>query len=390
MKKQISYKVVSLVFSILVVCFAIAFYAVAWDEPLQNPPGCTSRDPGCDAPINVGNVGQHKTGTLRVAGLTADGETHLAWDSGNVGIGTRSPGDKLHIANPGGGNQVGIYFEDPTDSAYGGRIYFDDTSNTFRFGTVNNNVETLGIVVNGSTGNVGIGSTGSTIHAEANLHVYQIIDDSARMYLEASGDRNSYTALYSNGVRKVVYGYRYSDDALKLSHRESGTGAELDNNDFVLKEGFVGIGRVNAGPYKLEVAGGTHAIIGRGTQNGVEGQGGAGFYDFWASGDGINYGGSSSIRWKKNIKQIDSALDKVMKLRGVYFDWDEEHGGQHDIGMIGEEVGEILPEIVAWDEDNPEFTTGMDYSKLTPLLVEAIKEQQKEIEALKAQLNLRQ
>ncbi len=79
----------------------------------------------------------------------------------------------------------------------------------------------------------------------------------------------------------------------------------------------------------------------------------------------------------------------MAELRGVYFDWDEEHGGQHDVGMIAEEVGKVLPEIVVYEENGID-ADGMDYSKLTPLLVEAVKElqnivenQQKEIEALK-------
>ncbi|UCG58895.1 MAG: hypothetical protein JSU70_05150, partial [Phycisphaerales bacterium] len=53
--------------------------------------------------------------------------------------------------------------------------------------------------------------------------------------------------------------------------------------------------------------------------------------------------------------------------------WDEEHGGQHAVGMIAEEVGAVLPEIVSYEENGVD-ATGMDYSKLTPLLVEAVKE----------------
>ena len=95
-------------------------------------------------------------------------------------------------------------------------------------------------------------------------------------------------------------------------------------------------------------------------------------YDFYASGSGVNYGSSSSIRWKTDIQPIDDALGKVLRLRGVYFNWDAEHGGHHDVGMIAEEVGEVLPEIVEYEEDG-KYTSGMDYSKLTPLLVEAVK-----------------
>ena len=94
-------------------------------------------------------------------------------------------------------------------------------------------------------------------------------------------------------------------------------------------------------------------------------------YDFYARGAGINYGASSSRRWKSNVEPIGDPLYKLAQLHGVYFDWDDEHGGQHDVGMIAEEVGEILPEIVGYEENGID-AHGMDYSKMTPLLVEAV------------------
>ncbi len=112
---------------------------------------------------------------------------------------------------------------------------------------------------------------------------------------------------------------------------------------------------------------------------GVTGSGTA--YDFDAVGPGINYGSTSSIRWKKNVVEIDNPLEKLSKLRGVYFDWDEKHGGSHDIGCIAEEVGQVLPEIVAYEKNGID-ADGMDYSKLTPLLLEVAKAQQKLIEEL--------
>jgi len=108
-------------------------------------------------------------------------------------------------------------------------------------------------------------------------------------------------------------------------------------------------------------------------------------YDFYANGPGVNYGGSSSIRWKKNLTPIDHPVEKVKAIRGVYFDWDQEHGGQHDVGMIAEEVGRVLPEIVVYEQNGVD-ASGMDYSKITPLLLEAIKAQQEEIESLRARL----
>ncbi len=122
---------------------------------------------------------------------------------------------------------------------------------------------------------------------------------------------------------------------------------------------------------------GNKAVHGYGTNSGG--------YVFYADGAGTKYGQASSIRWKNNIVEIPDALDKVLNLRGVYFDWDEEHGGEHAMGMIAEEVGEYVSEIVNYEEDGI-YATGMDYGALTPLLVEAIKEQQKQIDILKSEI----
>jgi hypothetical protein len=92
----------------------------------------------------------------------------------------------------------------------------------------------------------------------------------------------------------------------------------------------------------------------------------------------------SSIRWKKDIKPIECALEKVKKLRGVEFKW--KATGKKDIGMIAEEVGEIFPEVVAY-EKNSKYAKSLDYARLVAVLVEAIKEQQKEIEDLKLKVN---
>lgn len=102
---------------------------------------------------------------------------------------------------------------------------------------------------------------------------------------------------------------------------------------------------------------------------------------FSTAGPGEDYGAASSIRWKTNIVEIDNPLAKLNAMRGVYFDWDEEHGSQHDVGCIAEEVGKVLPEIVVYEENGVD-ANGMDYSKLTPLLIEAIKTFQKRVEEL--------
>jgi len=85
----------------------------------------------------------------------------------------------------------------------------------------------------------------------------------------------------------------------------------------------------------------------------------------------------SSRRWKTNTQPIPEALDKVQRLRGVSFDW--KANGKHDIGLIAEEVGEVIPEVVAYEENGTDAKS-VDYARLVTVLIEAIKEQQQEIE----------
>jgi hypothetical protein len=81
----------------------------------------------------------------------------------------------------------------------------------------------------------------------------------------------------------------------------------------------------------------------------------------------------SSKRWKTNIQVIKDALEKVKRLEGVTYDW--KANGKHDIGLIAEEVGKVIPEIVSY-EANGQDAVGLDYSRLVALLIEAIKEQE--------------
>ena len=88
---------------------------------------------------------------------------------------------------------------------------------------------------------------------------------------------------------------------------------------------------------------------------------------------------SSSRSLKTNIQPIDNALHEVMKLCGVTFDW--KSTGKHDIGLIAEDVEKIIPEVVL-HEENSENAQGLDYSRLVAVLIEAVKQQQGQIEEL--------
>ena len=91
----------------------------------------------------------------------------------------------------------------------------------------------------------------------------------------------------------------------------------------------------------------------------------------------------SSLEIKKNISEIESPLDKITKLRGIEFDYKETN--EHSIGMVAEEVNEIFPELVSKDEDGK--VTAMSYSRMTAVLLEAVKELSQEVKELKMSNN---
>jgi hypothetical protein len=91
----------------------------------------------------------------------------------------------------------------------------------------------------------------------------------------------------------------------------------------------------------------------------------------------------SSRRWKTHITPITDGLDKVRRLQGVYFDWKAD--GTHDLGLIAEDVGQVVPEVVAYEENGVDAKS-VDYARLSALLIEAVKAQQAQIEALQAEV----
>lgn len=91
--------------------------------------------------------------------------------------------------------------------------------------------------------------------------------------------------------------------------------------------------------------------------------------------------GASSLRWKTNVQPFIGGLNIVKQLRPITFTWKE--GGQPDIGLGAEDVAKVAPSFTF--TDNKGEITGVKYERLDLLLINAIKEQQSQIETLRAQ-----
>ena len=126
---------------------------------------------------------------------------------------------------------------------------------------------------------------------------------------------------------------------------------------------------------------------------------GNGGYAIRAYGDAMVSGdltaNTSDKRLKTNIVNIDSPLEKISKINGVYFNWNElakelvhKDTEKREVGFIAQEVQEILPEVIKPAGFDVELQSGenyltIQYEKIVPLLVECIKELKSEIEELK-------
>ena len=95
--------------------------------------------------------------------------------------------------------------------------------------------------------------------------------------------------------------------------------------------------------------------------------------NFTAAGNITAY---SDARLKTNVTTIENALDKVSAMRGVSFDKD----GKRNIGVIAQEMKEVLPEVVL---ENTDGYYSVAYGNIVGVLIEAVKELKAEIEVLK-------
>lgn len=88
---------------------------------------------------------------------------------------------------------------------------------------------------------------------------------------------------------------------------------------------------------------------------------------------------TSSISFKENVQPLENSLDLIIKLSGVSYNRKDNH--EVETGLIAEEVNSIIPVVVSKDDHGNPY--GIKYTKIIAYLVEAIKEQQIQIDELK-------
>ena len=178
-----------------------------------------------------------------------------------------------------------------------------------------------------------------------------------------SGSAGNYYPAIIGGISESSSGQ--TNEGLFFATRSSTSGTTRPTERMrITSGGNVGIGTTSPG-YTLEVNG---SVAGVGA-----------------------YVNLSDARLKKDVVTIDNSLDKVLALRGVYYNWDlgNANGRNLDsvnhIGLIAQEVESVLPQVVKTANDENK-TKSIAYSDIIPVLINAIKELNTKVETLEAEL----
>jgi hypothetical protein len=322
----------------------------------------------------------------------------LLGNGGNVGIATTSPISKLailqdtdtlgsglsinstnnyvnksaiHINSTGTGTGAGITFENKNiNTAWIGHrggsstaLHFEQENGDFVFasGTYTQVTEHTApaIVTFKKAGNVGIGSTSPSakLDVAGTVRVTGAITSTSTAPI--SFQSNSNTGTYN---QTVIYA------------NQNNTSNNTANGIFIER------GRLSDSP-SAEIRSFVVGDRGGGIQLLLDKDG-----KLTVTNDVVAYGSPSDISLKTNIKPLENSLDKIMKLQGVSFTWKENTsesnliGIKDDLGFIAQQVQEVLPDLV---RKNDNGLLSLRDKGIIPVLVEAIKEQQRQIDELK-------
>jgi hypothetical protein len=321
------------------------------------------------------------------ASSTTLGNSVIYDDGTNVGIGTTSPAYKLDVNGIIGlsgfrfadkdGNYNRIFEPAGNTAMYLGNAsdpgnYYDNTSHNFR----NRGGSTFYMVIN-SSGDVGIGTTSPAYR----LHIERADATDTRMLIRntstgnvgielAGGGGNQYIDFTPASSTDFEGRIIYSSSSDEMQFMTNITNRfKLNSNGAEVQNGALGVG-----------------VAASATDGRID-----------ASNDIVSF--SSDKRLKTNIQLIENPLDKIGKLSGFTYNWNEKANelANYDtneslVGVFAQEVQAVLPEAVKlapFDNDgNDKSISGenyltVQYEKIVPLLIEAIKEQQQQIYELK-------
>jgi hypothetical protein len=276
---------------------------------------------------------------------TNNTERMRIWNNGVVRIG--NPNSSSFQLDFGGTGTVET-FRSAVITGDGTNVYLLNQQNgAILFGT--NNVERVRILNNGF---VGINTTTPSEQLGVNGNI-----SAQRIRLTVTTDASLASTGHAiqvgatNGVNLII-------DNNEIMARNNGASEQLFLNG-------------DGGPNSLVACGGnfrSNNLAGTGTRN------------VGASPSGILVISTSDGRLKKDITPVSDALHKISNLQGVYYKWvnEEENGSNTCIGLIAQDVKDVVPELVFERNDG---MYGVHYDQIGPLLINAVKELKQQLDA---------
>lgn len=347
----------------------------------------------------------------------------IYYNGGNVGIGTAAPTSKLHVA----GGIVGI-----SGSAAPGLLVKPTSGSEYIFGAntalagagiYDNTATAWRLVVQDTTGNVGIGnatplqklsvsgtigiseaagggdrlristsSSGAVINQNDNSPIYLQTQGNTALSISTNGNIGIGTT--SPATKLDVNGGINTNSLITLNASAAATSiGYLQWYRGTSRVAFMGYGQ-NAGPTwgnRLDIAVENGAYLGITGNVSVNLGTVAPSYSIHAGGQVAGAGAyvnTSDARLKTDVNDLDYGIDTVMRLRPVTFKWKtltEDWQKGRKLGLIAQEAEKVAPEIVSTAND-PEHTKSIAYGDLTPILVKAVQELKADNDNLRAEL----
>ena len=334
--------------------------------------------------------------------------------SGRFGIGTNNPTHKLHVA--GDVKTTGNIVNDIGNSGNDSFIELKNTGYTGNVTSLRQNADSTRSELNATERPIyiqagsGGGATGAEVRLYANQALGLRVDASADVHipnrLRHQGDTNTYLQFHAADQFRVVTG-----GAERLEVNSSGVSIGTSSNRIPLAfanvsamsstSDTISIGDVDENDdystvQLITMAGNGRLVVGDGeifmygTQNSNA--------EFKFTSNGILHADNDVIAFsstigsdrklKENIKPLENSLDKVLSLDGISFDWKDKSKGS-SLGFIAQDVEKVLPVLVKEVETlktENETHKVVNYDGVVPVLVEAMKEQQKLINRLEERI----
>jgi hypothetical protein len=281
-------------------------------------------------------------------GLTNRSNAFTVTRNGDVGIGTVNPGTRLHIVQ-GASGFAGGYFQG---------MALEGNANTY-FNLLSPNSSETGIL---------FGKASNAAHGGI---IYNNAGHPNGMEFRTNGNLTKMVLLDNGrlgvGVLDPTFLFDVGDRMRIRAGAGGSAGLWLNNDINTTSPAFIGMfANDEVGFYGQTGTAGWRFYINTTTGNG------------WMQGTLTQ---NSDMRLKKDIAPLQNSLQKIMKLGGYHYFWKNGQGDDRlQTGVLAQEVQKMFPELVS---ENKDGILAVNYSGLIPVLIESIKEQQKQIDELK-------